>query len=459
MPAEVDYAEKVVALVLTDARFVVEAREAISEEFILGRELRLLFKTVLDYYEHHEGAIPTRAILCDLLKDQAGLDADGWGTLYDRVSDQYVAGDEQHLSFYAQRLEDGWRSETIKKNVLDAVEHLKVRDVDGAVQALYKEWPRARNQFIQGDMVNDLAEVGLELDTRSRAPHLWEGIPMGFPTLDEATGGHGRGELVVVIGGTGVGKSLVLGQVAVNVARRGKKVVLVTVENNKWSYMNRLYANIAQVPYWKFKRHCLDENDKARWLQAMDQLHPDYSLKVVEFTEGCSARDIWFYLRQLAFEADYLVVDQITNMLPNDPKDHKPMSWQWFGQISLDLKRLASMAYGNRGIPVLSASQATGGVVGKKELSTDDTGAAKMILHHAHGGLFITKDDDGLFNMGASKWRDAKVDTFPVYPEFRFWQVTEGLDMGGRVTPHGAPKPNPSVPDTTDISDFGGRVE
>jgi hypothetical protein len=458
MPAEVDYAEKVLALTLTDARFIGEVRGVISDEFILSRELRAMLSAVTDYYEKNDGALATRAILCDVLRDKAGMGAEAWGTLYDRLIDQYVAGDEQHLSFYAQRLEEGWRAETIKKNVLSAVEKLKLRDVDGAVEELYKEWPRARNAFIQGNLVNDLFEVSTELDARAKTPHLWEGIPMGFPTLDEATGGHGRGELVVVIGGTGVGKSLTLGQVAVNVARRGKRVLLVTVENNKWSYMNRLYANISQVPYWKFKRHQLDQHDKGQWLQAMDALHPDFCLDVVEFTEGCSARDIWFYMRQAKHHYDYVVADQITNMLPNDPKDHKPMSWQWYGQISLDLKRLAASAYGNRGVPVLTAAQAGGGLVGKAQLSTDDIAFGKVILHHAHGGLYITRDDEGLYTMGANKWRDAKVDAFPVYPEFKFWQVSEALDMGGRITPPSAPTPKPR-PDTGDIDDFGSRVQ
>lgn len=433
MTTEIDYAEKVLAIALSRVDAIPEVREEVPEEFIFSSELRKMFIAVLDYYEASNGALITKTILCETLNGQSNLDKNGWGGLYDRIVEQYAPDDEKHIKFYAQKLEDAWRAEIIKRNTLDAIQKLKNRDIDSAVAALYKEYPRARNAYIQGDIINDLVEVKQELDKRAKEPHLWAGIPMGFPTLDEATGGHSRGELVVVVGGTGVGKSLVLGQVALNIAMTGKKVVLVTVENNKWSYMNRLYSNISQIPYWKFKRNALDQQDKDRWLQAMNQLHPNFCLKIVEFTDGCSARDIWFYLRQLSFEADYLVVDQITNMYPNDPKEHKPMSWQWFGQISLELKRLASYAYNNRGIPIFSATQAVGGIVGKKEYTTDDVAMGKIILHHAHGGLFITRDDDGQYNMGASKWRDSKVDTFAVFPEFKYWRVTENLDFGERV--------------------------
>ena len=456
MAEETNYAEKIIGLVLADAKFVAEVREAVPEEHVLSKEMRAIYNASLTYFEQSDGAIPTRPILLDILRGSHGLDDEGWGNIYDRVWDAHMDGDEAHLSFYAQRLEDGWRAEVLKRNVMAAVDKLKERDVDGAVGALYAEWPKARNQFIQGDLVNDLAEVHDELDLRSKSPKLWEGIPMGFPTLDEATGGHSRGELIVVIGGTGVGKSLTLGQVAINVARRGQKVLLVTVENNKWSYMNRLYSNLSKVPYYKFKRHQLDQHDKAQWLESMSMLHPDFELKVVEFPEGCSSRDISFYLRQQEHEFDYLVVDQITNMTPNDIKDHKPMSWQWFGQISLDLKRLAGAVYHGRGIPILSAAQAAGGTVGKKEFTTDDVAMGKIILHHAHAGLYITKDEDGMFNFGASKYRDAKIDPFPVFPEFRTWSLTENPDMGERVPPPAGPAPEKKAED--DGGDFGTRA-
>jgi reverse gyrase len=51
---------------------------------------------------------------------------------------------------------------------------------------------------------------------------------MGFPTLDESTHGHGKKELVVIVGGTGVGKSLILGQIGINVAKSRKKVLLAS---------------------------------------------------------------------------------------------------------------------------------------------------------------------------------------------------------------------------------------
>jgi hypothetical protein len=454
MSVESNYAEKIIALTLADAKFVAGVREAVPEDHILSKELRAMYKAVLSYYEESDGVIPTRTILLDILRGTANMEEDGWGNLFDQVWDAHVEGDDAHLSFYAQRLEDGWRAEVIKRNVLAAVEKLKERDVDGATAALYAEWPKSRNAYIKGSIVDDLAAVSDELDERAKSPKLWEGIPMGFPTLDEATGGHGRGEFIVIIGGTGVGKSLVLGQISINVAKRGQRVLLVTVENNKWSYMNRLYSNLSRVPYYKFKRHQLDKHDKNQWLETMGNLHPDFDLEVVEFPEGCSARDIHFYMRQQERQFDYLVVDQITNMLPNDVKDHKPMSWQWFGQISLDLKRLSSYIYNNRGIPVLSAAQAAGGTVGKKEFTTDDVAMGKIILHHAHAGLYITKDEDGMFNMGASKYRDAKVDPFPVFPDFRTWTLTENPDMGDRVPP----APAGPAPAKADDNDFGQRA-
>jgi hypothetical protein len=223
--------------------------------------------------------------------------------------------------------------------------------------------------------------------------------------------------------------------------------------------MQRLYSNISGVPYYKFKRNQLDAGDRRRWFEAMGNLHPEFTLKVVEFTEGCSARDISFYMKQVPFEFDYVVVDQITNLFPNDIKEYKPMSWQWFGAISQDLKRLSASAYHNKGVPILSAAQAAGGTVGKKEFTTDDVAMGKVILHHSHGGLFITKDEDGNYNCGASKWRDARVETFAVHPNFSVWHVGENAELGQRLpmAPDAPPKPSPVV-DDSEMDDFGRRV-
>lgn len=422
---EITVEEKLLAILLKDESKVQAVREQLFENNFLNPHTQSIYKTILEYVESSNGHAPTPAILKTLLTKKSPEMAELLHGIVDRVVALTTEPDlASHVGFYVREIQEAWQAHVMQLQMMDAIGKLKKKDIAGARDVLQREILLSKDRMVEGNLANDFMAVLDDLEYRNKNWRQFEATPMGFQSLDLNTHGHGKKELVVIVGGTGVGKSLVLGQIAVNVAKNRKKVLLITVENDKRSYMNRLYSNISQVPYWKFKTAQLDEDDKLKWASRMGKLPEDFHFQVVEFPEGCSARDIWFYMRGQREKFDYLVVDQITNMTPNDAGDIKPMSWMWFGQIALDLKRLASYAYDNEGIPILSAAQAAGGTVGKKELTTDDIAMAKIIAHHSHGVLFVTRDQDE-YNMGASKWRDARVEVFPVFPEFKYWSISE----------------------------------
>lgn len=62
----------------------------------------------------------------------------------------------------------------------------------------------------------------------------------GFPTLDRVTNGIGAGELVLMIGRKGVGKSWIACKIALENFLRGKKVVLFTLEMSEASFLGRM---------------------------------------------------------------------------------------------------------------------------------------------------------------------------------------------------------------------------
>ena len=62
----------------------------------------------------------------------------------------------------------------------------------------------------------------------------------GFPTLDRVTNGIGAGELVLIIGRKGVGKSWIACKIALENFLRGKKVVLFTLEMSEASFLGRI---------------------------------------------------------------------------------------------------------------------------------------------------------------------------------------------------------------------------
>ena len=73
-------------------------------------------------------------------------------------------------------------------------------------------------------------------------------VPLGIPSIDAALdGGIGPGEMFVIGGGRGKGKSIVLANIAATAARLRRKVLIVTLEVSKRRYTERLDSILLNI--------------------------------------------------------------------------------------------------------------------------------------------------------------------------------------------------------------------
>ena len=430
--SEIDYAERLLAIAMKSKENFRDIQNSVSGEMFLNVSQCHIWVSLEGYFEEY-GALPTQDILAEVLNGKDGQDTLAWSGILSKVNASLTPEDEQHLGYYADRLERDYRIHQVKSNIQGSIAELKRQDVDAAVDALYKEWPKPKNMYVSREFVGDIDAAYSRIEDQVKNPKKYEGVRFGFPTMDNSTGGLCRGELAVMVGGAGIGKSLFIGACAINASLRGTSVLLVTVENSVEAYMNRLYSNFTGIPYYRFKQASLTDVEKQRWLREVGNLPEDFTLDIAEFCDGCSVRDIHNYMRHSKHNYGFLCVDQVTNMLPNNPKDFTTGSHLWFSDIAWGLKRLAGSAYGGKGIPILTAAHAAAGTVGKKEFTVEDIGMSKAILRHAHAGLFLTKDEDGHLALGASKYRDAKVETIPVFADYGCWRLSENSNTGESI--------------------------
>lgn len=91
-------------------------------------------------------------------------------------------------------------------------------------------------------------------------------IKTGIRQLDEKNGGFFPGNLIVIGARPGVGKSAFMGQLALNMARAGKKVGIVSLEMNNNEIAGRLSALDTEIDFQRIYRGLFqDENEKARF--------------------------------------------------------------------------------------------------------------------------------------------------------------------------------------------------
>jgi len=416
--------DRVLAVLLRNPKKAPEISIRASHTWFASPILSVAFDVAVDY-ACESGVAPTKEMLIELMGRRDSENKKSHPEAMARVYAIPVIPDEdKHVSYYCEELEREWKARTAKSVMLAAADMLDKGDVDEAVQSLQRDLTIPITNFTRTEVASDFNAFWSDYERIEKDPSRREGIKMGFPTIDEATKGHFNKELIVMVGGSGVGKSLFLGQVAVNAASAKKRVLLVTIENSKEVYLRRLYSNICSVPYQGLKTASLSDENRGKLMEGIAMLPEDYCLEIVHMDPPCCARDILNIMRSSDKAYDYLIVDQITNMAPNNIKEFRVMDWRWYSQIALELRVLSTAVYNNRGIPLLSAVHAAGGTTDKKELTTDDTALAKAIGYHVDALYYFTRKD-GEYILGKSKLRDAHFDPFSVFPVWDNWRLQE----------------------------------
>lgn len=87
-------------------------------------------------------------------------------------------------------------------------------------------------------LANDYSEVAKEY---AKNYGKFTGLSLGYEGLDKRTGSFLPGEVLVLAGGTGFGKSVLAQNIAVKVALQGKMTLLITLEMTKEQTLSRMY--------------------------------------------------------------------------------------------------------------------------------------------------------------------------------------------------------------------------
>ena len=119
------------------------------------------------------------------------------------------------------------------------------------------------DKFEKSCNINLVTDLGLNLydnvqllidDINSVERH----IPSNWEWLDNCLGGgflEAGKSLYVFAGETNIGKSIFLGNIAHNIAKQGKNVLLVTLEMSELLYARRICTNVTKIPMKELKQN------------------------------------------------------------------------------------------------------------------------------------------------------------------------------------------------------------
>jgi archaellum biogenesis ATPase FlaH len=271
------------------------------------------------------------------------------------------------------------RHKGLHKAIIDSSDLLENGEY-GAVEDLIKK-------AVQVGLTKDLG-TDYFLDPKTRLLRIKDNNGQqstGWPALDQILyGGFSSGSLNIFVGGSGTGKSLFLGNLAVNYSLSGKAVLYLTYELSEDIVSMRMDSMISGVPCRNIFKQIDDVDVKVKQIG-----NKAGSMQVKYLPSGRNVNDIRSYLKEFEIKTskkiEVLVVDYMDLLMPASKKISAENLFIKDKFVSEELRNLAV----EKNLIVISASQGNRSSVNQEEM--DHT--------HISGGLSKIQTADNVFGI------------------------------------------------------------
>ena len=370
---ELEVQQKIVALLFQDFTYLSTVGvELIKPSYFDNTYLRLICKWILDYYEQYHTK-PTEAVLLTELNNYT-----------DKVT--LPLSEQERFASLIRDLstlvvDD---SEYIKDQALDFAKKVAMRD---AIEKLMDVYQKGTDYEKAVNIIDDALSVGAGSNLGMSLLENLDDLPgmlketydpdnlfvTNLPTLDDAFGGGmAKGELYVICGAPGRGKSKLLSYLAFQAMFQNKPVVYFTFE---WSE-KEVIANIISCATAMTMRDLMDESQIEKYKQKVAKLKmfaPNVRT-IYHSNKTVTSNHLRTYLTKLHslenFTPGLIIVDYADLMLPNkQTRRSSDSTYEEMGTIFYDLKALADQF----NCPVVTGSQ-----LGKAAWNTNDNDVASQ---------------------------------------------------------------------------------
>lgn len=347
------------------------------EDFYADANARL-YKRTLEL--HNEGIRVDTTLLHERLKTAGDLEYIGGVAYMLEVADSVPhAG---NASQYAKIVRD---KATLRGVVQSATEMLReaydeTADADAVLGQAEQKLFQVRD-VRGGDSVVHIKDVLLDAlsGLEDGEFNLRQGIPSGFSKLDGMTNGMRAGQLTILAGRPGNGKSAIAGNIAEAVALAGKSVLFVSLEMSKSELAERMLCSQAGVNSFNLRKGIITTSDRQRLMQAYGRLA---ATKIQ--IDDCAYRtmpEIASVARRMKRKVglDLIVIDYLQLVTPENKRAPRQE------QVAEMSRRLKNMTK-ELDVPILCLAQLNRGIDAKGEPE----------LHHLRESGAIEQDADNV---------------------------------------------------------------
>jgi len=339
------FQEKIIQALMVDNQWATQISEVINVDYFDSNYLKVIAKSYFDFYKLYK-TFPSTDMLVTYIKDSLKR-TEGDKSIYNQVimfiTNMKMNKEICDLGFVKNKTLDFCKRQALKSALEKSIELMAVEQYEDIVDTIKTAIHIGTSNSLGHDFQNDLE---VRFSEKSRIV-----VATGIPQLDAKyilNGGHGNGELGIVVAPSGVGKSQFLVQLGANAIREGKNVVYYTLELSENAIAIRFDSNFCQI----------DSNDVRYQKEEVIQHykdHPEYGrLFIKEYPMNFATVDTFRnHLERLSmmdFIPDLIIIDYADVMRASQHYDTLRFELR---KTYEDLKAFAKEV----NVPIWSASQ------------------------------------------------------------------------------------------------------
>lgn len=275
----------------------------------------------------------------------------------------------------------------VNKNIEKDINEENIEDIEIYIEKQIKELKEINEEGQSEETFKDVVSKASDIITKKylQKENYENKLTTGIFDLDKTTGGLHAEELTVIGARPGVGKTALALKIAQNIANKGIKVAILSLEMSKIQLVERLIAKEARVDSNKIREGTLTEEEMEKVSVATAKI---YNLPIFINTKIKNIQDIEIYARKLKNKEDIglLIIDYIQLLKSQSKLNSRE---QEVSEVTRTLKLLSLELK----IPIIGLCQLNRNAA-RNEPTLSDLRESGAIEQDADNVIFLYKKDD-----------------------------------------------------------------
>lgn len=350
---------KIVTNLFTDIKFISQIYDMLEPDIFESESAAEIVKIVKNHYLTYNTTMSMEVLKNEIdkvnLKNPLLAEA-----MREKAKESYMHVGDKDLKYVQDEFSQFCKNQAMKKAILMMADSLGKGDFD-TINSVFKEAQKFGANRDIGMFYEDVNIVENRLISNQRMGL----IETEWGVINEIVdGGFGAGDLVVLIGSAGSGKSWMLSSIGANALRVGKSVLHVTLELSEEYTAKRYDSRLTSIVSSNLKYHVEDVKDAISQTKGKItiQFYPTKSITVH------AIRALIERATLLGRKPDVVIIDYADLIKSDNAAAIKGGSYHESGGIYEDLRGLA----GEFQVPFITASQSNRSASEKDIITGED---------------------------------------------------------------------------------------